>query len=98
VANADYRLPLWHPERGIGAWPIFVQTFHGSVFADAGTVWTRRASASALKWDVGAELAVNVVLGYFVPVTLTTGAAWGHDRSRSVEDGWRIYLRLGRAF
>ncbi|MEO8480661.1 MAG: BamA/TamA family outer membrane protein [Acidobacteriota bacterium] len=96
--NADYRLPLWRPERGINTWPIFLRTLHASVFADAGQVWTRSRAASDWKIDAGAELSADAVLGYGLPWTLATGAAFGHDRSGRVEDAWRVYVRLGRAF
>jgi hypothetical protein len=98
LANADYRLPLWRPERGISTWPIFLHTVHASLFADAGQTWTRSRGASAWATDAGVELSADVVLGYGLPVTLTAGAARGDDRGSRVSDGWRAYVRIGRAF
>jgi hypothetical protein len=98
VANLDYRLPLWRPERGHGILPLFLHTLHAAVFADAGHAWTREFSARDIKVDAGAELSADVVLGYWLPLTTTAGAAWGHDGSGLVPDGWRLYARIGHAF
>jgi hypothetical protein len=98
IANADYRLPLWRPERGIGPLPVFLHTVHASLVADAGQIWTERLSRRDLKYAAGAELSADVVVGYALPLTLTTGAAWGHDGSGLVADGWRTYVRVGRGF
>jgi hypothetical protein len=98
LLNADYRLPLWRPQRGIRTWPVFLHTVHAAAFADAGQIWTRARVPSDWKLDVGAELAANMVVGYQVPLTFTAGAAFGHDRSGRIPDGWRTYARIGRAF
>ncbi len=98
LLNADYRLPLWRPERGINTWPIFLRTVHASVFGDAAQAWSRSRMASAWTLDAGAELSADVVLGYGLPLTITSGAAFGHDRGGRVDDGWRAYVRVGRAF
>jgi outer membrane protein assembly factor BamA len=98
LINADYRLPLIRPERGVGTWPLFLQTMHAAVFADAGHAWTGVFRASDLKTDAGVELSADVVAGYVLPLTTAVGVAWGHDGSRTVTDGATIYLRIGRAF
>jgi hypothetical protein len=98
IANADYRLPLWRPERGLGPLPVFLRTVHASVIADAGQIWTTRFSRRDLKYAAGAELSADVVLGYGLPLTFATGAAWGHDGSGLAADGWRTYVRIGKAF
>ena len=71
IANADYRVPLWRPERGIGPLPVFLRTVHASVIADAGQIWTARFSRRDLKYSAGAELSADVVLGYALPLTFT---------------------------
>ncbi|HWF83592.1 MAG TPA: hypothetical protein VG222_02025 [Vicinamibacterales bacterium] len=98
VINADYRLPLFRPERGIGTWPLFLQTMHAAVFADGGHAWTGVFRAGDLKTDAGAELSADVVAGYVLPLTTAVGVAWGHDGSRTVANGVTIYVRIGRAF
>jgi hypothetical protein len=98
IANADYRLSLWRLERGIGPLPVFLHTVHASLTADAGHIWTERFSKRDLKYSAGAEISADVVVGYALPITFATGAAWGHDGSGLVADGWRTYVRIGKAF
>jgi hypothetical protein len=98
VVNADYRLPLARPGRGVGTWPLFLQTVHAAVFADAGHAWTGSFRSRDLKTAAGAELAADLVAGYVLPMTVALGGAWGHDGSRTVRDGATFYVRIGRAF
>jgi len=98
VLNADYRFPIARPQRGTGTWPFFIHTIHGSGFADAGYAWTNGFDARSVKTSVGGELATDVVLGYYLPLTFAAGAAWGHDGGGSSRGGAVFYARLGRAF
>jgi outer membrane protein assembly factor BamA len=98
LMNLEYRIPLARPQRGLGTWPAFLQTVHAAAFTDVGHVWTNVFRASDAKISVGAELSLDLVTGYFFPVTLTAGAARGHDGSGSVPDQTTWYIRLGRAF
>jgi hypothetical protein len=98
LANADYRFPIAWPQRGAGTWPVFVRAIHGAVFADAGHAWTRRFDVRDGKFDAGAELALDVVAGYSLPLTVAAGAARAHDGSGLVRDGMSFYIRLGHAF
>ncbi len=97
VLNLDYRLPLARIERGAGTVPLFVRTIHGALFADIGSGWDDAFRASDLRKSFGAELSVDVVLGYVLPVTFTTGGAWRSDpvaRRRDLVG----FARIGRAF
>jgi hypothetical protein len=98
LVNVDYRWPLAKIERGIGTWPLFLHTIHAAVFADAGHAWTGHFAARDLKTSIGAELSLKIVAGYWLPLTATVGAAWGHDGSHAVADGMTRYVRLGYAF
>jgi hypothetical protein len=98
LLNADYRFPITRPQRGHGTWPFFIHTFHGAVFADAGHAWTREFRSDAVKTSFGAEISARIVAGYFFPLTITGGAAWGHDGSHTVADRTTIYGRVGFAF
>jgi hypothetical protein len=98
VVNADYRFPLVRPQRGVGTWPLFLQTLHAAVFADAGQAWTGVYRAGDLKRAAGAELSADIVAGYVLPLTIAAGAAWGHDGSGTVSNGATVYVRIGRAF
>jgi outer membrane protein assembly factor BamA len=95
IVNADYRWPLARPERGLSTLPFFFHTVHAAVFADAGDAWNGRVR---VKTSVGAELSVDVVVGYSVRLAVTAGTAWTRDGARSVATTPAFYARVGRAF
>ncbi len=47
--------------------------------------------------SLGVELSVDTVLGYSLPVTFTSGAAWRHDGATDRNSGV-VFGRIGRAF
>jgi hypothetical protein len=98
LVNIEYRAPLARPQRGAGTWPLFMQALHAAGFADVGQVWTTSFRASDTKASFGAELSADTVLGFYLPITASIGAAWGHDGSGNVPDHTRFYLRLGNTF
>jgi WD40 repeat protein len=97
VANIDLRVPLARPQRGVGNWPIFFRSVHAAGFFDAANAWDRTFRLSDLRTSAGGELSLDVVLGHYLPVTFTAGAAWTRD---PVEDRSRasFFARVGRAF
>ncbi len=93
VVNVDYRVPLRRLDRGWGSIPVFARVLHGAVFVDVAHAWTTRFDASDATLSFGAELSLDAVIGFRLPVTLTTGAAWvSQDR------GFTTFGRIGRAF
>jgi hypothetical protein len=50
------------------------------------------------KTSAGAEASADLIAGYTLPFTVTTGVAWGHDGSGTLRDRTTVYFRLGRAF
>jgi hypothetical protein len=97
VLNADYRLPLARIERGAGTLPLFLRTIHGAAFVDAGHAWSRTFRTRDVRMSAGAELSVDAVVGYALPLTFTAGAAWRVDGLRD-ERGFGAFVRVGRAF
>jgi hypothetical protein len=95
VLNLDYRLPLFRPERGLGTVPVFLRTVHAAVFADVGHAWDGEFHGADVSYSIGAELSLDTVLGFGLPLTFTGGAAWRAlpDRSGAV-----VFGRVGRAF
>jgi hypothetical protein len=93
VVNADYRLPLLRLERGAGTLPLFVRTLHGALFADAGHAWDSTFRRRDIQAVIGAELSLDVVLGYRLPLTITTGTGWAGQGGGVVAFG-----RVGKAF
>ncbi len=97
VANIDYRLPIVRPQRGIGTVPLFFRSIHAALFADAGHAWDHGFQSSDVRLSTGAELSIDTVLGYGLPVTFTSGVAWRRDPVGS-HDGVAVFGRIGRAF
>jgi hypothetical protein len=97
VANLDYRFPLAWIQRGAGTLPLLLRSIHGAVFADVGNAWVDRFRTADVRRSLGAEISFDVVAGYTLPFTLTTGAAWRDDpvvQRRDVVG----FARIGRAF
>jgi Tol biopolymer transport system component len=96
VVNVDVRVPLWRIERGVGTWPFFARTLHGSVFADFGHAWDKDFRRADISRSFGGELSIDAVVGYSLPLTFTAGAAWRDVPG--VERGATAFARVGRAF
>lgn len=86
---AEYRLPLWHIERGLWTLPFFVERLHGALYFDGGNTFgdgsdTGLPSVSRSAWralsrargSVGAEVRVDLSLGWAFPLTSRIGIAW----------------------
>lgn len=97
VGNVDYRFPLASVQRGAGTIPVFFRTIHGALFADAGHAWTGAFRWSGVRVSAGAELALDAVVGYVLPVTFAAGVAW-RDDPVGARRGVAVFGRIGRAF
>jgi hypothetical protein len=97
VANVDYRFRLFTPQRGIGTVPLFFRTIHAAVFADAGDAWDDQFRLADVRTSAGAELSIDSVVGYSLPLTVATGVAWRHDPVAH-HDGVTVFGRIGKAF
>ena len=97
VFNADYRFPLRWIERGFGTWPFFLRSLHGAVFVDRGAAWDGSIGSNDWRTTAGGELSADVVLGFWLPVTVASGVAWRHDPTNAV-NGAAAFFRIGRAF
>jgi hypothetical protein len=97
VGNADYRFPLRQLQRGIGTLPIFFRAVHAAVFVDAANAWGARFRWSDVRVSGGAEISMDAVAGYSLPLTFATGVAWRSDPV-SAQRGATVFGRIGRAF
>jgi hypothetical protein len=97
VANIDFRFPIRYVQRGFGTIPLFVRTVHGALFADAANGWTGRFHAGDFRRSFGAELSLDTVAGYALPLTFTSGIAW-RDDPVNARRAWAVFGRLGHAF
>jgi WD40-like Beta Propeller Repeat len=98
LVNAEARVPIAWPQRGLGTWPIFLRALHATAFADVGHAWTTEPRWSDRKVGYGAELSADIVAGFGLPLTCSVGAAWGRDGASVVAPQREIYFRMGRSF
>jgi len=92
-ATAEYRFPIALVNRGLGAWPLHLDRFVGSLFVDAGDAWEPSPFGRAVG-SVGAEV-TTLILGWWdTPTLVRTGVALplvgGRDPS--------AYVRVGLSF
>jgi hypothetical protein len=98
VANLEYRRPVLRLDRGLGWLPVFARVLHAAAFIDAGSAAWKRFLINDTKVSVGGEASVDLVVGYTLPVTLSTGAAWTRRGRSAPFEGPTFYFRVGRAF
>ena len=97
VVNLDYRFPIAHVERGLGTAPLLFRAVHGAAFVDAGHAWSGRFARAHVRYAAGAELSLDAIIGYFVPLTFTAGASW-RGGPEPGDRGLAAFARIGRAF
>jgi hypothetical protein len=95
VVNIDYRVPIARIDRGVGTLPVFFRVLHAAAFLDLGHAWTEAPRWSDRRTSVGAEIALDTVVGYALPLTLAAGVSWRHGpEARDTA----VFARVGRAF
>jgi WD40-like Beta Propeller Repeat len=97
VLNADLRVPLLRVQRGPGLWPVFMRSLHAAAFVDLGHAWDATFRAADVRRGVGGELATDIVLIHYVPLTIAGGVAWTRDPAAD-RDRVAPFVRLGYAF
>jgi WD40-like Beta Propeller Repeat len=98
LVNAEYRLPLWYPQRGWGTLPVFVRSLHAAGFVDVGNAWLASSRPEGWKTSVGGEVSGDLTIAYGLPDTWTLGVAWGHDASGRLAPNRELYFRVGWSF
>jgi len=73
----EYRFPLLEVERGIETLPAFIDRVHGSVFVDTASAFDERPGSLAFATGIGAELRLQIILGYYGSYLLRAGYARG---------------------
>ena len=92
VVNLDYRFPLSRRSRPRDHARLS-RVVHGAVLVDAGHAWVERFTRSDITGSAGAELSLDAVVGFVLPLTVTAGGAWV-----SQGGGFAGFARIGRAF
>jgi hypothetical protein len=96
--NAEYRFPIATVDRGVSTLPVFLRVIDGAVFADYGGAFNQldpRDPLESYHLGVGAELWLQIVVGYFAAGNLRLGVARGTD---SEAPGLQLYGAVSSAF
>jgi Tol biopolymer transport system component len=92
--NAEYRFPLFSPQRGWRSFPLFLRHFRGSVFFDAAHAWSGEFRAEDVKTSAGASIGLDSAIGFALPLTAELTLARGFDEQGDT----KVYFRFGLAF
>ncbi|HSK10161.1 MAG TPA: BamA/TamA family outer membrane protein, partial [Vicinamibacterales bacterium] len=98
AGSLEYRFPLTRVDRGWRTFPLFLRALHAAVFADGGHAWDSGFDWADFKTSVGAELSLDVVVGFGLPATVSAGVAWARDGASGRRLDPRPYIRIGRSF
>jgi len=94
LIGAEYRMPIASVLRGLFTLPVYLDRVFAAAFADYGAAMRGEFDPDELRLGVGGELRTELVLGYFMPVTVRAGVARGVS-----QDGiTQTYLLAGWVF
>lgn len=107
VASAEYRMPLFRLQRGIGTLPLALNSAHLAFFTDVGDAFNNPSFRPLL--GVGAEVRGDFVIGYHIPLMGRLGYGiilTNRDRIAGVPDSLTgadarngvLILELGTSF
>ena len=94
AVNAEYRFPLFSPQRGWRSLPVFLRHFRGTVFFDAAHAWTGEFRAEDVKTAAGASLGLESAVGFALPLSAELSVARGFDDQGDT----KVYFHFGLAF
>jgi hypothetical protein len=92
LASVEYRLPIVYIGWGIQTIPFFLDRLYAAAFADAGGAPIGSLAIEDTKVGVGAELRLDLELGYVIGYTLRFGYARGLVGEEAIDN---VYLVLG---
>jgi hypothetical protein len=95
LVNLEYRLPIVYVGWGIQTIPFFIDRLYAAVFTDAGNAPIGTLHIEDTKVGVGAELRLDLELGYVVGYTLRFGYARGLLGEEAIHN---VYLVLGGVY
>jgi len=94
LVQAEYRFPLGRVQRGYATLPFYLNRVWASAFVDYGDAYYGRLDPSRFRVGFGAEIFLDLTLGYFLPFTLRTGLAYGPNAGGGVH----VYTQVGVPF
>ncbi len=92
--NAEYRFPLFSPQRGWRSFPLFLRHFRGSVFLDAASAWSGEFQVEDVKTSAGASIGLDSAVGFALPLSAELTVAHGFEEQGDT----KVYFRFGLAF
>jgi WD40-like Beta Propeller Repeat/Omp85 superfamily domain len=99
LLNLEYRAPLWYADRGVSTLPAFLRTVSAVAFFDYGAAYDRLDLNDPLRVfheGAGAELWLDLLMGYYYAGNLRLGLAKGFDDE--APGGFQTYTVLSGAF
>jgi hypothetical protein len=99
LLNLEYRFPISYVDRGLSTLPVFMRSLTGVFFMDYGGAYFEMNLKDPLDvyhLGIGAELWMNLVIGYGGFTDLRFGVARGMDDE--APDGWQTYFVLASGF
>ncbi|APR84120.1 tolB protein precursor [Minicystis rosea] len=109
LTNIEYRFPILYPDHGISTLPLFLRRIDGNVFLDYGGAFDyldlrgirffhhgALIDSRQLHASVGAELWLNLSLGYVLGTQIRIGYAYGF--SEEAVKGGQPYFVASTAF
>lgn len=99
LINAEYRFPLVYADRGLSTLPVFVRGLAGNLFADYGGAFDEIDPDDVLAsyhLGLGAELWLDLTLGYYATATIRFGVARGFDEE--APEGLQTYTAISAVF
>ncbi len=103
LGSAEYRLPLWWIDRGLGLIPAYARNIHAAAFVDAGNAAPSLGDPELVPGTLvgtGAELRASFILGWSVPVSVRVGYGFAlrGDQGYAFGDPGGLYAWLGGSF
>ncbi|MBL1278522.1 MAG: PD40 domain-containing protein [Ectothiorhodospiraceae bacterium] len=79
LIEAEWRFPIALVERGFMAPPIGLHQVHGKLIYNWGESWNLDSGAPKLRRGAGVEITAELVIGYWLPMSIRLGYAEGFD-------------------
>jgi outer membrane protein assembly factor BamA len=94
LGSVEYRLPIFEIEKGILTLPVYLRRLHACAFVDVGGASPNGIDTNIAKVGVGGELRLDMLLGYYLPMTLRLG----YGRGLSEGGTNNFFLTMGSGF
>ncbi len=98
LLRSEYRFPIWNIERGVYTLPLFFRRIHAAPFFDMASIWTKDFTTDSFAPGVGGEIRLDMLTGYFDPLTLRVGYMAGLSKHYKDARNNTIYFGLDNIY